>query len=206
MGQSSKKRTIGNNAASRQEALEETKKDMKHTPLKSKNTLKRKTPLKAPKGADWSINRSIPGGGFKSSNSLNKRSSGDQALLDSIFSEYVRRLHADQYGAVQCVTCGIYRRWNDRMDAGHFIPRQHMATRYDIYNVFPQCRTCNRDLAGNIDYFSRYIIQAFGENAVEELKEKGKTVLHGFPYKERIKEFRFKLAALKVAQDNEIQY
>ncbi len=129
-----------------------------------------------------------------------------QYQLDRIFSEYVRCIHADANSAVQCVTCGIYRRWNDRMDAGHFIPRQHMATRYDIYNVFPQCKECNRELEGNMGRFTEYLIKAFGENMVEELKEKKDLIVHDFPYKEKIEEFTIKVEQLRKEKEDNIEY
>lgn len=128
-----------------------------------------------------------------------------QETLDQIFSEYVRRLHANSMGWVQCVTCGITRRWNDRMDAGHFIPRQHLATRYDIYNVFCQCIDCNRYNDGRIEEFTQYLCAAFGELHVQELKEKSQQIIIHFPYKEKIAEFSEKLQIL-VEQSSGIEY
>lgn len=174
--------------------------------LKRKSTLKNYAPLRA--GIDSRTGHMTLSvrSGLKKSSPIKKQSNSLQKQLDDIFSEYVRRLHADANGAVQCVTCGIYRRWNDRMDAGHFIIRKHMATRYDIYNVFPQCKECNRELNGNIGRFTEYLIRCFGKNIVEELKEKEKIILYRYPYKEKMEEFRFKLSQLKVEQSNEIQY
>jgi hypothetical protein len=168
--------------------------------LKRNSTLKAYTPLKAKTGLKKTGYR------MKSTGFSADSAPTHQFTLDRLFSEYVRRIHADFNGAVQCVTCGIYRRWNDRMDAGHFIPRQHMATRYDIYNVFCQCRECNRELAGNITMFSEYITKVFGENAVQELKERAQTIIHDFPYEEKIKEFRLKVEKLREEQDINIQF
>lgn len=173
---------------------------MKTGYLKRNSTLKSHTPLRAKSGF-VKKHSSMKSSGFSRDSQPTQ-----QFTLDRIFSEYVRRIHADANNAVQCVTCGIYRRWNDRMDAGHFIPRQHMATRYDIYNVFCQCRECNRELNGNITKFSEYITKCFGENAVQELKERAQTIIHDFPYEEKIKEFRAKVEKLREEQDISIQY
>lgn len=162
------------------------------TPLQRNSTLKSKSSLQSSQG-------------LKKTQFKRQRPSTLQNELDGIFSEYIRRLHADQYGATQCVTCGVYARWK-MMDAGHFIPRQHLGTRYDIYNVFPQCRSCNRELEGNMSYFNDYLTRAFGENMVVQLKEKSKQIIHGFSYKEKIEEFKWKLHNLRVEQDKDIQY
>lgn len=139
--------------------------------------------------------------------SYTKRTSPDslQEQCDKVFSPYIRRMHADSNGWVQCVTCGITRRWNDRMDAGHFIDRQHIATRYDIYNVFPQCIDCNRYNQGRIPEFTQYLINAFGEMHIQELKKKAQEIVHSYPYKEKIEEFKQKLKII-VENSNGIEY
>lgn len=128
-----------------------------------------------------------------------KRKQGDslQAILDRIFSEYIRLLYADAEGNVQCVTCLVVRYWDDQMDAGHFIPRANMATRYDEGNVFVQCTDCNRFKGGNLEKFKQFLVKRFGENHLLHLQELGRTIQHNFPYKEKIAHYLFKLTALK---------
>ena len=72
---------------------------------------------------------------------------GLKGKLDRLFSEYIRRRDADYAGYCRCVTCGKVQHWRE-MDAGHFVPRDRIATRWDETNVHPQCRECNRFRSG----------------------------------------------------------
>ena len=63
--------------------------------------------------------------------------------LDRIFSEYIRKRDANKKGICTCITCNKKFLWND-LDAGHFISRKEMNTRWDENNVAAQCRYCNR--------------------------------------------------------------
>jgi 5-methylcytosine-specific restriction endonuclease McrA len=62
--------------------------------------------------------------------------------LDKVFSEYIRQRNADKNGVVVCVTCGKVDHWKN-MDAGHFISRKHLSTRWHDDNVQVQCKGCN---------------------------------------------------------------
>lgn len=63
--------------------------------------------------------------------------------LDKIFQKWARYSRANEGGLVECVTCGT---WGDPKwcDAGHYIPRSKMATRWYWANVWPQCKGCNK--------------------------------------------------------------
>ncbi len=89
---------------------------------------------------------------------------------DKVFSEYIRRKYANTHGDVKCVTCG---QWHPiaEMDAGHYISRNHMATRYDERNVFPQCHRCNRFNGGNIPTYSLFLLDRFGLSVVRDLEK-----------------------------------
>ena len=63
--------------------------------------------------------------------------------LDRIFSEYIRKRDANKKGMCKCITCSKQFAWND-IDAGHFISRKEMNTRWDERNVAAQCKYCNR--------------------------------------------------------------
>lgn len=88
--------------------------------------------------------------------------------LDKIFSEWTRRKDADEGGTVRCVTCGGLFFWGD-VDAGHFIKRQHRATRWHPLNVAPQCRRDNHFMGGRQDDFANYIIREHGQAVFDEL-------------------------------------
>jgi len=63
--------------------------------------------------------------------------------LDRIFSEYIRKKNADKKGVVKCITSGKKYHYSE-VDAGHFISRKQMSTRWHEQNVWPQSRFDNR--------------------------------------------------------------
>tara|TARA_R100001132_G_C3251837_1_gene78764 strand:- start:32 stop:427 length:396 start_codon:yes stop_codon:yes gene_type:complete len=68
--------------------------------------------------------------------------------LDKIFSIYIRLRDSDENGFCKCISCGKKSFWRD-VDAGHFVGRRHLITRFDPKNVYAQCRYCNRYLGGH---------------------------------------------------------
>ena len=63
--------------------------------------------------------------------------------LDTVFSEYIRKKNADSKGYVTCITSGRKYHYTE-VDAGHFISRKEMSTRWHEDNVHPQSRYDNR--------------------------------------------------------------
>ena len=64
--------------------------------------------------------------------------------LDKVFSEYVRKKHANKLGYVKCYTCDKKAYWKgEGMQNGHFISRSSRALRWDEDNCRPQCYACN---------------------------------------------------------------
>ena len=61
--------------------------------------------------------------------------------LDRVFSQYIREKH-EKDGKVPCYTC-CHIGEVKTMQCGHFVPRQHMSTRWDEDNCRPQCYACN---------------------------------------------------------------
>lgn len=74
--------------------------------------------------------------------------------LDDAFSELVRLSNADELGNVKCITCDKTGWWQD-FDAGHFVTRDHLPTRWDMDNVKPQCQHENRRMGGKPYEFGR---------------------------------------------------
>ena len=121
----------------------------------------------------------------------------DKKKLDKVFSEYIRRKYANSVGEVQCITCGILRHWKDSMDAGHYIPRNHMATRYSEKNVHPQCRGCNRFGGGRYDVYALKLQEIYGKDILQELNSLKISIVKNFPYEEKIEYYKKELAKLK---------
>lgn len=88
---------------------------------------------------------------------------------DKLFSKYIRGKYAIN-GVVSCITCGKSDHVAN-MDAGHYIDRRWLGTRWDDRNVYPQCRHCNRFLDGNIDKFKEKLIYLHGDGILEDLEK-----------------------------------
>lgn len=89
---------------------------------------------------------------------------------DTQISLYVRLTAADERKFVTCVSCGVRLYWPDS-DCAHYIDRANMATRYDLTNLAPACRNCNRvDTDEHKKKFREYIISTHGEVAIVTLE------------------------------------
>lgn len=92
---------------------------------------------------------------------------------DALLSNYVRRSNADDSGYAECITCGKHDNWKD-MDCGHYITRAVLSTRYDLTNVAPQCRECNRLHNGRPNVFKNKLITKYGKDEVDALIRRSK--------------------------------
>lgn len=73
--------------------------------------------------------------------------------LDKVFSEYIRKKHADWKGEVECYTC--YKKFPIKnIQNGHFVSRVYTSLRWSIDNCKPQCYSCNIMKNGNMDEFA----------------------------------------------------
>ena len=99
-----------------------------------------------------------------------------KAKADKVFSIYVRTRDIDRHETAECVTCGLRDHWKN-LQAGHFISRVVLATRFNPVNVQVQCFACNVWRRGNPAEFAGYLQRTYGHGIIEELlKEKRKTV------------------------------
>lgn len=56
------------------------------------------------------------------------------------------------------------------MDCGHWIKRQHSATRFNEKNCHAQCRQCNWLKQGNDFEYTKFIISEYGQQTHDLLK------------------------------------
>ena len=91
----------------------------------------------------------------------------DEAAV--LIQRLVRLEAADEHGMVECVTCGVRRRWNDRMQGGHFISRGYLVHKLNKKQIAPQCNSCNGPNNGNPAAFAVYMTDRYGAEYVEEL-------------------------------------
>jgi hypothetical protein len=101
-----------------------------------------------------------------------------KAEVWDLFSEWVRRSAADEYGFCVCITCSRVLPWQ-QMQAGHFISRSHNLILFDEKNVHVQCSRCNVLLKGNIIVYQDFMLKTYGQSVIDELLRKAK-ITHKF--------------------------
>jgi hypothetical protein len=111
--------------------------------------------------------------------------------LDAVFSQYIRLKDAVD-GIATCVTCGVKKPWKE-MQAGHYISRKHLSTRWDEVNVHCQCVGCNIFKKGAMDEYARFMIKKYGQGVLDDLAEKKNTIVKGMDYERLIEDYRREL-------------
>jgi hypothetical protein len=96
---------------------------------------------------------------------------------DKWFSIYTRLKNCDENGIGTCVTCGKMQHVKHQ-HCGHYIGRQHMATRFDEMNAGIQCVNCNSFNEGRKDVYEKYLIEKHGKQNIDLLKLRGKSTKH----------------------------
>ena len=96
---------------------------------------------------------------------------------DKYFSLYIRLRDADENGCAKCCTCGAYKPVK-LMDCGHFVKRQHMATRFSEMNCATQCKRCNAFEQGRDAEFAAYISKQYGVSGFVTLVNQQNTTKH----------------------------
>lgn len=126
-----------------------------------------------------------------------------QRKADYWFQRFIRTRDAQEYGgkAFRCISCGRVLPMQ-QCNAGHYVPRTRMATRYDEANVHAQCIRCNHwDEGARIGYRNG-LIEKIGEQRVLLLEAAGgrshsltATELEAIAqhYRKRTEAFRFQL-------------
>ena len=119
--------------------------------------------------------------------------------LDKWFSLFIRIRSANEYGMVQCFTCGIVRGYKDGMQNGHFQSRKHMATRFHEDNCQVQCIKCNIFDSGQQYLFSIRLDEKYGEGTAEELEYLARTIhkVSRVEYEEQISYYKERVENLK---------
>lgn len=93
---------------------------------------------------------------------------------DRVFSLWVRKSMANHAGYIQCYVCRKMFPL-DEIDAGHFIPRNYLATRWHRVNVWPECIIDNRANPKHLITYKARLISDFGEDIIDALWEEART-------------------------------
>lgn len=117
---------------------------------------------------------------------------------DKVFSEYVRKRDKGK-----CFTSKVRKRW-DEQQAGHFLSRVHLGTRFDERNCHCQTVRDNIFLRGNLIVYYEQMLKAYGQEVIDELKAQSNLTLieglqHMFP-------LQFKGTEIKEAYQFVIDY
>tara|TARA_R110002074_G_scaffold185362_1_gene350762 strand:+ start:369 stop:743 length:375 start_codon:yes stop_codon:yes gene_type:complete len=88
--------------------------------------------------------------------------------MDKAFSLFIRLRDTDDLGIGKCITCNKRVFWKEA-DAGHFISRTYLGTRFDDRNVNLQCKGCNGFKNGEQYKHGVAINMLYGDDTADEL-------------------------------------
>jgi hypothetical protein len=119
-------------------------------------------------------------------------------ILDKEFSLFIRLYYSDEHGMVQCATTGRWFPWN-KIDCGHYVSRNRYSVRWDIHNVGPQSVSSNRFKGGDQFLMRKWLVEKFGEKAVEavEAKAQMQSGVDSYWLAFQIKEYRESIRKLR---------
>ena len=115
------------------------------------------------------------------------------------FSRYIRLRDSDSNGIATCFTCGKRLKWDDGMQAGHFIGRREQSVKFDEKNVHAQCIECNHFNAGKQFEYGLQLDRKYGDGTATKLLIQSKQLCKrgDFEIKELTKHYRKEVERLK---------
>ena len=128
-----------------------------------------------------------------------------KAKLDRVFSQYIRLRDMLPGNVFQCISCGRIKPIS-QADCGHYINRQHMATRFSEVNCNAQCRSCNRFDEGNMSGYRAGLVRKYGETKVVLLESMKNDVrkYSEFEYEALIKFYQGEIKKILKAKNEDI--
>lgn len=129
-----------------------------------------------------------------------------KAKLDRVFSEFIRRrdcIKAGNKGFIRCYCCGKMIEWR-KSQCMHYIPRQHIATRFNEINCNAGCVHCNYYMNGNIEEYVLHLQKEHGDEIINKLAiaKKSTSKISEFEYGIMINEYKNKIKELKVIMND----
>jgi hypothetical protein len=97
--------------------------------------------------------------------------------LWDIFSVFIRLRDSDEQGICKCFTCHRRNHWT-KMDAGHGIPRQHKATKFNEINNNAQCKLCNGFEGGVREVYEKEMDKKYGAGTWNKMLVASKQTIH----------------------------
>ena len=116
--------------------------------------------------------------------------------LDKWFSLYIRLREANEYGMVQCFTCGVVRGYKDGMQNGHFQSRRHHSTRWNEQKL--SSTMCLRVICfgqGEQHKFAKNLNTKYGSGTADKLEALAMVTMKitRFDYEENIRYYKEKV-------------
>jgi hypothetical protein len=90
-------------------------------------------------------------------------------LVAKDLQKAIRMEAADDRGICRCVTCGKKGHYK-RMHGGHFVPGRRQSILFIEENIHVQCISCNNYLSGNVMEYERFMVNTYGQDAVDEIR------------------------------------
>ena len=131
-----------------------------------------------------------------------KKLSAYKKKLDKLYSEYIRRRHADKEGYANCYTCGARHHWK-KLQNGHYVRRSAGLSVYFLEeNCRVQCFSCNIWRDGATDEFALHLQRECGDDILNWLNiQKHKQVKYSIQdYERMIEEYKVKIETLPKTQ------
>jgi len=126
-------------------------------------------------------------------------SSAAMKLADTYFSRFIRLKYSIN-GVCECYTCSEPVNIKE-CDNGHYMKREHKATRYEENNCRPQCKTCNGDTKHNGKQieFRSHLIEKLRIEEVERIEQLSKSNIKAdsFFYREKADHYREEVKKLE---------
>lgn len=93
------------------------------------------------------------------------------ATLDKHFSIFIRTRDSKFFDgkAFVCPSCDQIKPY-EQADCGHYVGRQHYATRWEPKNCMTQCRFCNRFNEGEKGQFRITLVKLHGEDEISRME------------------------------------
>jgi hypothetical protein len=124
--------------------------------------------------------------------------------LWELASEFTRRRDSKLWekagggiNMVKCFTCNHVDHWK-YMQAGHFIGRRHVVTRFLEMNLNTQCPGCNECEDGNMEVYAKRLDEVYGPGTAADLEALSKSQVKWMAcdYIEKIDYFKLKIKSL----------
>ena len=118
--------------------------------------------------------------------------------MDTVFQFWVRLRDSMPGGYCRCISCGKIKPF-DHIQAGHYMSRRHMSTRWNPLNCNGECDYCNGRDGDHLIGYRRNLVMKIGEAKTEWLEAESRRTakkLSDFDIKVMIKDYSQKILIL----------